>query len=39
MCTGDLVWAFQGISKELSNKFREPMTLEEVDAIMESFVK
>ncbi|VDM30544.1 unnamed protein product [Hydatigera taeniaeformis] len=38
MCTGDLVWAFQGISKELSDRFRHSMTLEELDDIMASFV-
>ena len=39
MCTGDLVWAFQGIKKELSDRFRRPMTLEELDGIMDSFVR
>nr|CDS33734.1 carbonyl reductase 1 [Hymenolepis microstoma] len=38
MCTGDLVWAFQGVSKEISDKFRRPMTLEEIDEIMASYL-
>ncbi|VDO15197.1 unnamed protein product [Rodentolepis nana] len=38
MCTGDLVWAFQGVSKEISDKFRSQMTLEEIDEIMASYI-
>ncbi|KAM7533038.1 hypothetical protein Aperf_G00000128102 [Anoplocephala perfoliata] len=38
MCTGDLVWAFQGLSKPLSERFRGRMTLEELDEIMASYV-
>ncbi|VDD80328.1 unnamed protein product [Mesocestoides corti] len=38
MCTGDLVWAFQGVKKEISDMFRGPMTLDDVDAVMASFV-